>query len=69
MQKSDGGRSSPAWKPNGSSGMARRASWLDLDHAESAEGLGQTALLRHEERGRPSHGTLFLIIAANHLSV
>ena len=56
MQASESSHSSPAWKRNASSGMTRRASWLELDHAASAEGLGQTALLGDEERGRPSDG-------------
>ena len=57
---------SDAWKPSGSSHMTRRASWLDLDHAESAEGPGQTALLEDEERGRLSRGTSRFIIVADH---
>lgn len=36
--------------------MTRRASWLDLDHAASAEGMGQAALLGDEEGGRLSNG-------------
>ena len=48
--------------------MTNRASWLDLDHAASAEGLGQTALLRDEERGRLSHGTCCSILPSTSLS-
>ena len=53
VQASQDSQISPPWKASRSSGMIRRGSWLDLDHAASAEGLGQTALLRSEE----THGT------------
>lgn len=48
--------------------MTRRASWMDLDHAASAEGLGQTALLGDEERGRLSHGTYCSTLHVRNLS-
>ena len=47
--------------------MTRRASWLDLDRAASAEGLGQTALLGDEERGRLSHGNMLLHLGLQNL--
>ncbi|KAL3159139.1 hypothetical protein ABBQ32_011133 [Trebouxia sp. C0010 RCD-2024] len=61
LSKGSQGRSgSPSWRASGSSGMTRRASWLDLDHAASADALGQAALLGDEERGRPSNDDVAL---------
>ncbi|KAL3151769.1 hypothetical protein ABBQ38_012743 [Trebouxia sp. C0009 RCD-2024] len=57
---SKGRNGSPSWKASGASGMTRRASWLDLDHAASADALGQTALLGDEERGRLSNDDVAL---------
>lgn len=42
---------------------------MDLDHAASAEGLGQTALLGDEERGRLSHGKCCSMLQLNILNI